>query len=105
MFGKPRFLSRRFALCQAARHADDFEALVLEVVRLFGVQREDPIGQALIRGNQCRNLLQPEHLGSGKAVPAIGSPELAALPQHDDQGVKKRTRGLDRNRQSFGMGR
>jgi hypothetical protein len=104
MLGEPRLLRRRFALCEAARHADDFKALVLEVVSLFGVQRENPIGQGLIGGNQYRNLFQSEHFRSREAVPAIRSPELATLPEHDDQWVQKRARGLDRNGQSFGMG-
>src|SRR6266508_638921 len=43
--GVVRLLRARLLLRERARHADDLEAAVAEVVRLLGVQREDAVGE------------------------------------------------------------
>src|SRR3984957_14673000 len=71
---KLRLLGAAAALRQTAGHAHDLEAPVAQVVRLLGVERENSIGQRLVRGNQDRDLLEPEHLPRGQAMTAIGCP-------------------------------
>ena len=55
---KPASGSRPRRLGEIARHADDLEAPVLEVVGLLGVEREDAVGERLVRGDQRGDLLQ-----------------------------------------------
>ena len=43
--------------CQVAGHAYHFQAAVFDVMGLFRIQGQDPIGQGLIWGDKCRNLL------------------------------------------------
>src|SRR5437762_91918 len=47
---------------EVARHADDFQALVAQVMRLLRIEREDAKRQLLVRTNQRGDLLETDHL-------------------------------------------
>src|SRR5580692_10041485 len=75
------------AFGETARHANDFEASIAQVVRLFGVESQNAVGEGLVRRDQDSNLLQAEHLSRGQPVSAVWCPEPAILSAHHDQRV------------------
>ncbi len=98
-----RFLRGAVALRETARHANHFETAVAQVVRFFGVEGEDAIGQCLVRGNQSGNLFQAEHFARGQPMTSVRRPEPTILAPHHDQRVQKGGGLVDLHRQALGV--
>jgi len=73
-------------------------------VRLFGIERENPVSQRLIGRDQHCDLLQAQHLAGGQTMTPIRRPQLAVFAANHDQRVEKRLSFIDLLRQTFGMG-
>ena len=92
------------ALRETPGHANDFEAPVAQVVSFLGVEGEDAICQRLIGGDQCSDLLEPQHLPGSQSVTAIRRPQSAIFTAHDDQRIQKSCGLVDLYRQPLRVG-
>src|SRR5438309_5208885 len=95
--------SSHLPLGEVARHADDLQAPVLEVVSLLGVESEYAVGKRFVGRDQRRDLLQPEHLARGQAVAAVGCPQAPVLAAHHDERIEERGRLVDLCGQTLGV--
>ncbi len=78
------------------RRATASSALVLEVVRLLGVQREDAIRQGFRPGEISTVIcFSPSTLAAAGAMPPVGCPEAAILFSHHDQRIEECGGGFD----------
>ncbi len=91
-------------LREAARHANDFQAPVLEVVRLLGVQRENAIRERLVGRDERSDLLQAKHFRCREPMPPVRRPQPALFTAHDDQRVEKRSGLIDLGGQPLHVG-
>ena len=91
------------ALREAACHAHDLQAAILEVVCFFSVQRQDPVRQRFIRGDQRSDLFQTEGFDGGQPMPPVRRPQPIVLAAHDDDGIQKRSRFVDFLREPLRM--
>jgi hypothetical protein len=101
--GERRFGARGFALREVARHAHHLQRLVLQVVRLFRVQREDAVGKRLVGGDQHGELLEAEHLRGRQSMAPVRRPETTVLAPHDDERIEEGGGRLDRSRKTLGV--
>jgi hypothetical protein len=92
-----------FALGEIARHAHDLEALVLQVMHLLGIEREDAIGEGTVRTHEGGDLAQHEHFRSREPMPPIRCPQSAVLTAHDDEGIEERAGLIDLRGEPLGM--
>src|SRR5262249_15932285 len=78
---------------ELARHADDFERLLAQVVRLLGIEREDLIRGGLLRHEDRRDAFGAERAHRREAVMAVGRPVERAvfgfLRAHGDDRIEK----------------
>ena len=102
--GEVFFDRARRRLQPRAVHPDDFQRLVLEVVRLFGVERENLVGDLGLRDHDRRNRFGAELGGGGAAMVAVGSP-VAAVRAHHDHRLGEAAELLHHFAQALEMGR
>src|SRR4029077_4340176 len=81
--GVLRLLRTRRLLRELARHAYDLERAVAEVVRLLGVEREDPVRERRVVGQKRGDGAQPELSRGGEAMSPIRRPEPVRARDRD----------------------
>ena len=69
-----RLLRGAVTFGETARHADHFEAAIAQVVRFFGVEGQNAIGQRLVGRDQDGNLFQAENFSGGQSMAAVRRP-------------------------------
>src|SRR5207249_4532867 len=99
-----RLLGTRRLLRQCARHPDDLERAVTQVVSLLGVEGEDAVCQCRVVRQKRGDRAQTELLRGGKAMPAVRG-QKAISTGVANPGAKKQPRWANRNRQWIGLGR
>src|SRR6185436_5777569 len=77
--------ARRAAARERARHPNRLERLLLQVVRLLGVEREDLKGDLGIGHEQRDDRPDAELLQRLQAVVAVGRPVLVLVTNRDDR--------------------
>ncbi len=81
-------------VCQRAQHADRLERLLLEVVRLLGIQRQDLERDLAIRHEQRDDRARAQGAQRLQSMIAIRRPVFVVLANGDD-GIEKPAERLD----------
>ena len=103
--GVVELLRLGLALRERAGHADHLHRAVAEVVRLLGVEREDPVRELLVRRDERRHVPHAEHLRRGEAVAPVRRPEAAVRAAHHDDRVEEGADLVDLRGEALGVRR
>src|SRR5437867_2265072 len=93
-----RLFRARRLLRERARHANDLERAIAQVVRLLGVEREDPVRERRVIRQQSGDRAQPELPRGREAMASVRGPEAVGARDRDDW-VQEQARRADRDRE------
>src|SRR5947199_4673700 len=97
--GLPLFLG------EGAVHADDLERLLLEVVRLLDVEREDLENHLGLHDDNGRNEVRFQLVEDGAPVVAVGRPVDSGARRDDHDRIDEPIEALDRLGEALDVGR
>src|SRR5438445_6502290 len=87
-------LRARLLFGELAGHANYLEAAVAKVVCFFGVEREDPEGELLVRDQEGRHRPHAEPARSLEPMTPVGRPE-SVVGRHRDHGIEEQAGRAD----------